>query len=228
MLNTIRRIKRRLKRIGLHYHVSKRDNVRVIGSEYGGFAVCVDFINQDSIVYSFGLGEDISFDLGMIENFGCCVKGFDPTPRSIEWLNKQALPPNFSYEAIGLADYDGDLTFAMPEEKSWISISSVLEQYENTDRIVLPVNRLSTIMRNHKNDRIDVLKMDIEGTEYAVIDDFLSEHIYPPQIVLEFHHLFKGVGYEKTNRAIRLLNEAGYELFYISDIGLEMSFLRVK
>jgi len=33
------------------------------GTEYGGYWVSPDTITKDSIVYSFGVGEDISFDL---------------------------------------------------------------------------------------------------------------------------------------------------------------------
>ena len=37
-----------------------------------------------------GCGEDISFDLGLIEMFDCDVYGFDPTPKSIDFVNKVA------------------------------------------------------------------------------------------------------------------------------------------
>ena len=35
------------------------------------------------IGHSGGVGEDASFDLGIIERFGCSVFAFDPTPRAI-------------------------------------------------------------------------------------------------------------------------------------------------
>ena len=69
------------------------------GNEYGGFFVCPDYLTENSIVYSFGIGEDISFDLDIVRNHGCSVFGFDPTPKSIAWINRQwgQLPKNFNF-----------------------------------------------------------------------------------------------------------------------------------
>ena len=55
-----------------------------LGSEYGGYCMCPENIDRDCVVYSFGIGEDISFDLALIQRFGLSVYAFDPTPRSIE------------------------------------------------------------------------------------------------------------------------------------------------
>ena len=57
-----------------------------IGSEYGGWDVNTETIDKHSTVYSFGVGEDASFDIALIEKFGLTVHAFDPTPRSIEWV----------------------------------------------------------------------------------------------------------------------------------------------
>lgn len=36
------------------------------GSRYGGWAIGEGSVGSDSVVYSFGIGEDASFDLGLI------------------------------------------------------------------------------------------------------------------------------------------------------------------
>lgn len=57
------------------------------GTEYGGFYIPVDIkLDQDSIVYSFGVGEDVSFDVEIAGTFNCNVYLFDPTPRSFDHL----------------------------------------------------------------------------------------------------------------------------------------------
>ncbi|GIS18490.1 MAG: hypothetical protein CM15mP120_04060 [Pseudomonadota bacterium] len=43
-------------------------------------------------------------------------------------------------------------------------------------------------MRDLGHDHLDVLKMDIEGAEYAVLDDMLQSNILPDQLLVEFHH----------------------------------------
>jgi hypothetical protein len=43
------------------------------GNDYGGFFVAPAFINNHSIVYSFGIGEDVSFDESVIKHHNCKV-----------------------------------------------------------------------------------------------------------------------------------------------------------
>lgn len=59
-----------------HYKLEK------IGSSYGGWIVPIQLIKPDWIFYSAGVGEDITFALGIIERFSCHVFAFDPTPRA--------------------------------------------------------------------------------------------------------------------------------------------------
>ena len=69
--------------------------------------------------------------------------------------------------------------------------------------------------------------MDIEGGEYEVLDDLLSSGVPVRQLLIEFHHHFPSIGLARTVRAVRVLEEAGFHLFHISQRGLEFSFLRV-
>ena len=73
--------------------------------------------------------------------------------------------------------------------------------------------------------KIDILKMDIDGTEYAVIDDLITSGITTEQILVEFHHRFKNIGKQKTERAIKLLNGKCFRIFDISLHGEEYSFI---
>ena len=50
--------------------VDYKYNKERFGSEYGGWDIVVEFIDASSIVYSFGVGEDATFDTAMINRFG--------------------------------------------------------------------------------------------------------------------------------------------------------------
>ena len=108
-----------------------------LGTDYGGYEVVPELLTTDSVVYSVGLGEDISFDLGLIERFGCAVHGFDPTPRSLAWLAAQALPPGFSIHGFGLAEFDGTASFVPPKNPAHVSHSVLTEGRDVA--IALPV-----------------------------------------------------------------------------------------
>src|SRR5436305_14661221 len=55
-----------------------------LGNERARWCVCPTNLSADSVVYSFGIGEDISFDLQLIDRFAVKVHAFDPTPRSLD------------------------------------------------------------------------------------------------------------------------------------------------
>ncbi len=87
--------------------------------------------------------------------------------------------------------------------------------------------RISTIIQMFGHQKIDILKMDIEGAEYAVIDDLLlSEDLNINQLLIEFHHFFPGISKGKTNSSIRKLQKHGYKLFHISKNGYEFGFIK--
>ena len=96
-----------------------------LGSEHARWCVCPTQLTPQSIVYSFGVGEEISFDLEVICQFGVCVHAFDPTPRSIQWVRTQAVPAEFVFHEYGVADFDGICQFTPPENPGYVSHSMI-------------------------------------------------------------------------------------------------------
>src|ERR1019366_5457702 len=141
------------------------------GSHYGGWDVVGEPLGKNSVVYSFGVGEDASFDIALIERFGMDVYAFDPTPKSIAWARSQNLPSQFTLYEYGIADFDGNISFNPPENPAHISYTILDRPKTEDNKISAPVKRLATIMRELGHNHIDLLKMDIEGAEYVVIDD---------------------------------------------------------
>lgn len=197
-----------------------------IGTEYGGWTFNPTVLGAESVVYSAGIGDDISFDLGLIARFGVTVHAFDPTPKSIEWLRSQTLPANLVVHDYGIAPRDGELIFYRPENPAHMSLS-VVERATATATISLPVRELAGIMRELGHSSIDLLKIDIEGSEYAVLEDLVQRAIPIRQLLVEFHHRFPGIGNDKTQGAIDLLESNGYRLFAISPSAEEYSFLKI-
>lgn len=198
-----------------------------LGNEGACWCICPQNFSASSAVYSIGVGEDISFDLTFIQKFGVKVHAFDPTPRSIEWLQGQTLPPEFVFHAYGVAGFDGSCAFLPPEDSSHIS-HTIVQRASSRPAIEVPMHRLGTIMKKLGHASVDLLKMDIEGAEYDVLTDMLTQRIPVKQLLVEFHHRWPEVGIEKTRHAIRSLNEAGYRIFNVSPSGEEYSFLRTQ
>ncbi len=195
------------------------------GSDYGGWDIITDGFNDETIVYSCGVGDDISFDLSIIEATGASIHAFDPTPRSIAWVEQADTPSNFRMHAYGVAGSDGTVAFSPPENPAHISHTILDRAATSASAIEVPVKRISTIMTELGHDKIDVLKMDIEGAEYEVVEDLIRSRIVPDQILVEFHHRFPGVGAAKTRRAIAQLRSAGYLLYAVSPTREDFSMI---
>ena len=137
----------------------------------------------------------------------------------------QTLPPRFQFHEYGVAAHDGVVRFIAPRKVKAVNYTPAVGG-EREASITAPVRRLSTLWDRLGRLPIEVLKMDIEGGEYEVIDDLLSSSIPVRQLLVEFHHNFPSVGLAKTLRAVRALETAGFRIFHISQRGLEFSFLR--
>lgn len=221
----LRRVNHRVQAYRFRQQIDHTCRTAYFGSEYGGWRVATDQMDARSVVYSFGVGEDVSFDLALIDTFGLQVHAFDPTPKSIQWVQQQSLPSNFILHEYGIADFDGEVSFNPPENPDHVSHTLLARPATEARAIRVPVKRLDTIVSELGHERIDLLKMDVEGAEYAVIDDLAQSSLRPKQLLVEFHHRFEDVGADATDRAVRQLKQLGYALYHVSTRGEEFSFL---
>lgn len=177
-------------RLQRRIHLVEYDNIVRIGSDYGGWAIPGDRLGPDSICYCVGIGEDTTFDYGLIERYGCNVHSFDPTPVAVDYVSRSQSPPGFHFHSVGLWSEDGEILFHAPQDPNHASYSALNLQATN-HTVRCPVKKLSTLMSDLGHERIDLLKMDIEGAEFEVIDSVLEQELLVDTICVEFH---RGVG----------------------------------
>jgi len=195
-----------------------------IGSGYGGWTLLPDLLTPSSGVFSFGVGEDISFDLGLIDRCGVTVHAFDPTPRAVRWVADHGTPSSFLLHEVGIADFDGDAHFVLPRDPRHVSLSMV-DGVEPDRTLTLPVARLGTLMDQTGVQRLDLLKLDVEGAEYAVLEDLRRSSVRPRQLLVEFHHHLPGFTAAQTVDTVASLRSVGYRIFSVSANNHEVSFV---
>jgi FkbM family methyltransferase len=222
----VKRVTNTIRGMDLFVKLDCQCECKRFGSEYGGWDVVSGYLNDTSIIYSFGVGEDASFDLELMRETGAMVYAFDPTPRSIQWVRDQSFPSSFIMHEYGILDFDGFVTFIPPRNPNHVSHTVLESVNANRESISVPVKKLKSIMEILKHDKVDILKMDIEGAEYSVIKDMKLSGIRPTQLLIEFHHRFYGVGARETKEAIMIIKEMGYKLFSVSKSGEEYSFIQ--
>jgi FkbM family methyltransferase len=199
------------------------------GNTYGGFFVHTEELNANSIVYSVGIGTDISFDLDIINAFQCDVYGFDPTPKSVHWVKENVKNKKFKMFDFGISDVTATKRFFLPKNKNFVSGSiEPIKTIDQNESLLLDFKSIENILAENNHKRIDLLKMDIEGAEYDVLKSILSKGIDIRQIVVEFHPHLLNKGRSKTRAILKQLHNDGYVCFGVSDSYLEYSFIKRK
>jgi FkbM family methyltransferase len=217
------------KTLGLAPKVSKQITISTEThghKDYGSWVVSKDSLNKDSNIFAVGIGRDIAFDLSIIKKYNAKIYEFDPTPEVVDWLETQDLPANFKYFPIALADSDGEVKFYKPTTEGYVS-HSVNAKKEGQPYVKVPARRLISLMDKFNIRHLDLLKMDIEGFEYGVIDDIIASNCAINQLLIEFHHGMYGKKVSDTEQAIEKIVNKGYKIFHISDTGREFSFIKM-
>jgi len=168
---------------GPSYNCISRERVGKIGD--GGKWLCgvrtVLSRKFPCVVYSIGSKGEISFEQGIQEKLPHCeIHIFDPTLTSEQKKIVKDSLPNIQFYDLGLGAVDGD--FIIKNRKAL---------WTQRTKNVYPVQTLGTIMANLRHSWIDVLKVDIEGGEWAIFEKLFEEaQIIPAtQIQIELHFL---------------------------------------
>jgi len=201
-------------RYKIFYSLLLRDGCEriVLGDQSIGlqWTICPTGLKAQSVVYSGGVGTDISFEHELVRRFGCNIVLLDPSPTGVKTMARpENSIPQLKFSPLALCASTGKLKMAppVPGGDSWSA--------QRNDNATLEVasTDLSTLMRQNGHSHIDLLKIDIEGCEYEVIDDILRRRIPVRQICADFDYdRIAGASRGKAIRAMLKLAARGYKL----------------
>lgn len=230
--------KKRKKSLALHIdkakvlHLNKAVNCHAewYGNSYGGFYINPKLLSAKSVVYSFGIGKDVSFDKMCIKKHKCNVFGFDPTPKSINYVKNNFFSSLFVFFDFGIShDTSGFVNFYLPKNPKAVSGSLKNTDVVNKENFIeVKMKTFTDITKQLNHQHIDVLKMDIEGAEYEVLENIINSDITIDQILVEFHDRLFNLDNYKSKDIVQKLNEKGYRVFAHSISYEEVSFIHQR
>lgn len=132
------------------------------------------------------------------------MHAFDPTPRAVNYIEKigNRLPNQLHFYPVGLWSEGTTLRFFFSGLND--GMFSAVDIKRTGQHVECPVKRLATLMRDLGHNHVDMAKIDMEGAEYDVIDNLVSEKAFPTVLCIEFD---QPVPVRRTFRAVRLLTE---------------------
>jgi len=175
---------------------------------------------RDCKILSWGIQDHFSFDEAVVKA-GCDVHGFDPSPLGLS-SHKRYTEMGGMYHPYGLGGIDktygpGQVPFNWPgikylqarNSEPW-TLKSVVSTLQDVGH--MPASTISTGGKS-----LMVLKIDVEGTEWDVLDQLVDAHW--DQLLLELHfppteyHLSE-VGHKKGFVVTRLPQSGLYNAMF--------------
>ena len=162
-------------------------------------------IAPGAIAYCGGVGLDASYDFALVERKRLEVHSFDPAPSSIAYMERENRG-RVHYHQWGVLGEDRLVRFHAPFDVShgnWF----VDNLHGTQASFAAECLTLRTIMDRLGHDRIDLLKIDIEGSWYGVLLTMIEDGIVPPTICVEFD---SPAPLHRVRRVTLALEKAGY------------------
>ncbi len=217
------------------------------GTSYGGYVYPSPIeLDSNSILYSFGAGEDISHDIVLSYETKAPIHIFDPTPRSLQHIShvkavfNNTESPIYSkqfgggdptywslllshkipasqiiHNNYGIYTHCDRMPFFLPMNEEYVSCSLVPTGRSTKTPLLVEVKDLPTICTelDHPSGP-DLLKLDIENVECAVLTHMIHETKFRPRwIAVDFDTARTGhQGIQEAEQTISLLLREGYTI----------------
>ena len=226
--------------------------MKQFGTDYGGFYYPEELNGLDkySIIYCVGAGEDISHDIAIANKLNSKVYIIDHTLRAIKhyelvknvldgkdkiiydnrigggkpfnyWkliLENKINTNNLIYKECGIGIKDEIQKFNLPSNEEYMKSKQYIE-----------VKKLRTIMNEYGHNKIDLLKINIQGLECDVIDNILDEYLCPKYLSISFDLRFIKKEYiNRCNKTIEKLIKNNYELLHYDYCNFTLRYNNIK
>lgn len=198
----------------------RQDKLRYVPPEYD----IVDVLSSSSIVMDFGLGPDADFSTHLIQGYGLRVHGFDPTRKHASGLLRVVSRHNSLFVFYPYALSADSKRAPFYESRTQVS-GALRTDHPNTRGLGAVAYEVQCVtlddaMNLVDTNWVDLLKLDVEGAEYEVIDSLSRSTIdRVGQLIVEFHHhCLPSVTPEQTTDSVRRLKSFGFRAYTLDGV----------
>lgn len=203
--------------------MNDKEVVTIQCGEAAPYQVYRELLRENGIAYTFGIGYDYSFEQELCTKYGMNVYAFDPSPGVVDKM-KYDRTPKLHYYPYGIGDSDGIKKWHVPRSNQDYSEYFTFWTSDNNE-IEMEVYCLESLMRRFGHEHLNLLKMDVEGTEFKVLPDILGQ-LNIDQICIETHARIFPDSVHVMRETKKLFNKNGYLL--VSNEKQEQTYIKAE
>lgn len=160
-----------------------------MGTPYGGWIIPEDALPHDAICYCVGIGHDVSLESALLEAFDAAtVRSFDPVAQFVEYARTElGEDSRFTATQAAIALVDGPILMQKHHQPVSESVSAA-DLYDSARYVELPGRSLASLMAEYGDQRIDFLKLDMEGSEYEFLPTLDLAKLGVRALTVQLHH----------------------------------------
>jgi FkbM family methyltransferase len=173
---------------------------------------CSSLLDANAIVVDLGANRGY-FSHGISQLYGCRAYAVEASPELFASIHESALVRKFNY---AIAGEDKPLQFHLSTNEESGSIKDLPDNLTDDRFVTVQGITLNSFLKENNIDRVDLLKVDIEGAEVELFDSTSDETLKKiGQIAVEFHDFLDYFEFEDEIKKIEnRLKKLGF--YYIS------------
>jgi len=151
---------------------------------YSNYYLDEKSLSNNNNIISAGIADDISFEKELIKNIKInkmiCI---DPTKTS-EIIMNEITSDNILFLKSAIYGEEKLIKIYLPFDKCNLNLS-ISNIYNSNNYEIIKTVTVKKIMENFALEKVDILKLDIEGVSDNVIESLINNNILPKQIAFE-------------------------------------------
>ena len=178
----------------------------------------IELLHCTDTFFDIGANTGIYSLIAASNNSSRLVYAFEPIPRVIDCLKRNVelnKLHNIHITPYALTNFDGDITLYIPNNAIPTEASTLKGFRKCTETISVQAKSIDRFVNHHEIPKIDLMKIDTEGTEHEVLDGGKNSLIRDEPIII--CEVLKG---RTEDHLHSILDGLGYKYFWLSDRGL--------
>lgn len=179
----------------------------LVTTRINGHTLIPSLLGSTSIAVDLGANTG-AFSTAIVRRFGCRLLAVEANPDLAQKLNGFS---EFETLHCAVGDRNGQMSFALSRDSECSSL--LVDQVAVVDRqVIVEVKTLTALFNHIGSERIDLVKMDIEGAEVSVIDSAPDDVLRRiNQLTLEFHDFNGMVDPVEVQKIISRFHDIGFD-----------------